>query len=280
MGGGRGGQWNAARTGEVTDAVGNTTSMTVNGTGLGFGYGGTNPGFYNQLLSAHGSTYVRSILGLALSSQVVGGKTIRDVTHPSGVNIGYVAPEGQAWFLTDRLGTVIGLASNSGSLIASYSYDPTGIPRATVETGTVAGYNIHRYAGGLLDRTTGLTRFGVRWYDPATGRFTTPDPSGKEKNTYLYAGGNALNLSDPSGMDSNDGTNFVVTMLWAAGSWAATSSFWATMGLSAYGWVVIKGITEDWASRPWGKNPYAYEPPACQWSSSWGGCMGRPGVAP
>jgi len=188
-----------ARTGEVTDAVGNTTSMTVNGTGLGFGYGGTNPGFYNQLLSAHGSTYVRSILGLALSSQVVGGKTIRYVTHPSGTNIGYVAPEGQAWFLTDRLGTVIGLASNSGSLIASYSYDPTGIPRATSETGTVAGYNIHRYAGGLLDKTTGLTRFGVRWYNPATGRFTTPDPSGKEKNTYLYASGNTCNRVDLSG---------------------------------------------------------------------------------
>ena len=127
------------------------------------------------------------------------GKTVRYITHPSGTNIGYVAPEGQAWYLTDRLGTVIGLVSDAGALIASYAYDPTGIPRATTETGTVAGYNIHRYAGGLLDKTTGLTRFGVRWYNPTTARFTTPDPSGKEKNTYLYASGNTCNRVDPSG---------------------------------------------------------------------------------
>jgi len=158
-------------------------------------------------------------LGLALSSQVVGGKTIRYVTHPSGVNIGYVAPEGQAWFLTDRLGTVIGLASNSGSLIASYSYDPTGIPRATVETGTVAGYNIHRYAGGLLDKTTGLTRFGVRWYNPATGRFTTPDPSGKEKNTYLYASGNTCNRTDPRGECSWDSPVTTAGAIFGGLSW-------------------------------------------------------------
>ncbi|WP_116115647.1 RHS repeat domain-containing protein [Austwickia chelonae] len=188
-----------ARTGQQTDAVGNVTSMTVAGASLSYGYSGTNPGLYNQLLSGPKATYARSILGLALSSQNVGGKTIRYITHPSGANIGYVAPEGQAWFLTDRLGTIIGLANDGGALIGSYSYDPYGVPRATAETGTVAGYNIHRYAGGLYDKTTGLTRFGVRWYNPATGRFATPDPSGKEKNNYLYAGGNCCNQIDPTG---------------------------------------------------------------------------------
>ena len=90
-----------ARSGQVIDAVGDVTAMSVNGAGLAFAYGGTDPGLYNQVLSANGSTYVRSILGLALSSHTVNGNTIRYVTHPSGANIGYVAPEGQAWFLTD-----------------------------------------------------------------------------------------------------------------------------------------------------------------------------------
>ena len=39
----------------------------------------------------------------------------------------------------------------------------------------------------------------LRGNNPATGRYTTPDPSGKEKNTYLYAAGNTCNKTDPRG---------------------------------------------------------------------------------
>ncbi|GAB78525.1 hypothetical protein AUCHE_09_01300 [Austwickia chelonae NBRC 105200] len=221
-----------ARTHQSTDSVGNTTSMTVGGKSLTYGYGGANPGMYNQLLSGPKSTYNRSILGLALSSQNVGGKTVRYVTHPSGQNIGYLAPEGQAWFLTDRLGTVIGLASGTGALIGSYSYDPYGLPRATTETGTLAGYNIHRYAGGLLDKTTGLIRFGVRWYNPATGRFTTPDPSGKEKNNYLYAAGNACNKND---MQGESAKGLACNMAWNLLGVDAGLGMWAVAEIAGEG---------------------------------------------
>ncbi|MBW3083825.1 hypothetical protein KEM60_00002 [Austwickia sp. TVS 96-490-7B] len=158
----------------------------------------------NQLLGAGSSTYGRSILGLALSSRNMGGVATRYIAHPSGQNIGYVAPEGQAWFLSDKLGSVIGLVDSKGVLIGSYSYDPTGVNRANTATGALAARNIHRYAGGLFESATGLTRFGVRWYNPVTGRFTTPDPSGKEKNNYLYAGGNSCNRVDPSGEENSD----------------------------------------------------------------------------
>lgn len=40
---------------------------------------------------------------------------------------------------------------------------------------------------------------GARYYDPQLGRFTQPDPSGKEKNAYLYAQGDPVNRSDPAG---------------------------------------------------------------------------------
>ncbi|WP_405531256.1 hypothetical protein OG426_09355 [Streptomyces canus] len=36
--------------------------------------------------------------------------------------------------------------------------------------------------------------------DPQIGRFTQPDPSGQEKNPYLYAGGDFINNSDPTGL--------------------------------------------------------------------------------
>ncbi|MFE9181594.1 RHS repeat-associated core domain-containing protein [Streptomyces sp. NPDC007126] len=38
-----------------------------------------------------------------------------------------------------------------------------------------------------------------RYYDLTLGR-TQPDPSGQEKNAYLYAGGDPINKTDPSGL--------------------------------------------------------------------------------
>ena len=48
--------------------------------------------------------------------------------------------------------------------------------------------------------TTGATKFGARFYDPNTGRFTQPDPSGQEQNPYAYAGNNPITYNDPSGL--------------------------------------------------------------------------------
>ncbi len=41
---------------------------------------------------------------------------------------------------------------------------------------------------------------GHRYYDPTLGRFTQLDPSGQETNPYLYAGGDPINNTDPSGL--------------------------------------------------------------------------------
>lgn len=61
----------------------------------------------------------------------------------------------------------------------------------------LAWSNRLQYTGGLLDAATGLYRFGVRWYDPNTGRFT-PDPTSQDTNPYLYAAGNPCNNTDLS----------------------------------------------------------------------------------
>ncbi|GGU67815.1 hypothetical protein GCM10010274_65300 [Streptomyces lavendofoliae] len=41
---------------------------------------------------------------------------------------------------------------------------------------------------------------GAHYYDPNTARFTQPDPSGQETNPYLYANGDPVNQSDPTGL--------------------------------------------------------------------------------
>ncbi|MGZ2362332.1 RHS repeat-associated core domain-containing protein, partial [Streptomyces sp. 372A] len=75
---------------------------------------------------------------------------------------------------------------------------PTGTAR-TSPTETVP--QPYRFAGAYND-PTGLYKMGARYYDPTLGRFTQPDPSGQETNTYLYATGDPINHTDPSGLIS------------------------------------------------------------------------------
>jgi RHS repeat-associated protein len=66
---------------------------------------------------------------------------------------------------------------------------------------TNAGFIPFGFAGGVVDRDTGLIRFGARDYDPQTGRWTEKDAIGFKGglNFYSYAGGDAVNRVDPSG---------------------------------------------------------------------------------
>ena len=50
-------------------------------------------------------------------------------------------------------------------------------------------------------------KLGARYYNPTTGRFTQPDPSGQETNTFTYAGDDPINNVDPSGYWANDLVN-------------------------------------------------------------------------
>ncbi|GAA5207681.1 hypothetical protein GCM10023323_24190 [Streptomyces thinghirensis] len=100
------------------------------------------------------------------------------------------------YYLTDATGNVLGLVDDTGKRTHTYAYGPTGLPRTTP---TEAVPQPYRYAGAYAD-PTGLYEMGHRYYDPTLGRFTQPDPSGQETNPYLYAGGDPINNTDPSGL--------------------------------------------------------------------------------
>ncbi len=103
-----------------------------------------------------------------------------------------------AWYLTDRLGSVRNLTDNSGVVQDTITYD--GYGNAT-ETNAASG-DRYKFTGRELDSETGLQYNRARYYDPASGRWTSQDPLGFEagdENLYRYVANNPLDNIDPSG---------------------------------------------------------------------------------
>jgi RHS repeat-associated protein len=105
----------------------------------------------------------------------------------------------------DAIGSVTNVTSASGAKQRSYSYEPFGSTRTSVQDDPNAPVNPMRFAGEQLDTTTGLYHLRARQYDPATGRFLAADPLPEQaadphNNTYHYARNRPGVLGDPSGM--------------------------------------------------------------------------------
>jgi len=90
-------------------------------------------------------------------------------------------------------------------------------------TGTFQGRFGHGGAFGYQSDSTGLQLLGHRYYDPAVGRFLTPDPIKDGRNWFAYCENNPLNATDPTGLTDfgdiwptrlvND-SGIPVTVLW------------------------------------------------------------------
>ncbi|MGI5451500.1 RHS repeat-associated core domain-containing protein [Streptomyces sp. CA-243310] len=109
----------------------------------------------------------------------------------------------EAYYIIDGLGNPVQFINQSTVQSGVYEYDPYGAAQ-TVKSGTAATENPYRFVGGTYDRTTGYLKYGQRWYDPTTGRFTTQDPltflaDPAQGNRYAYAGADPINNIDPTG---------------------------------------------------------------------------------
>ncbi|MEU4148635.1 RHS repeat-associated core domain-containing protein, partial [Streptomyces parvulus] len=146
-----------------------------------------------------GSTWFHhTALGLASTS--TNGVDTGFIREPAGTLNSMTTGGKSYYYLTDATGNILGLADNTGKRTHTYAYGPTGLPRTTPTESVPQPY---RYAGAYAD-PTGLYKMGHRYYDPTLGRFTQPDPSGQEKNSYLYAAGDPINNTDPTGLYSID----------------------------------------------------------------------------
>ncbi|MCT7352983.1 DUF6531 domain-containing protein [Streptomyces sp. 15-116A] len=180
-----------ARTAETWSDYSQLTSLTVGGKTYAGQYGSTDQSERIKL----GDTFFHNG-PLGLSAKTTAGVDMGFNREPGGTLNSMTTGGKSYYYLTDAIGSVIALADESGTKVNTYAYSPRGVTRAATTESFPQPY---RFAGGFQD-PTGLYHFAARYYDPNIGRFNSPDPSGQEKNPYLYAEGDPVNRIDPTGL--------------------------------------------------------------------------------
>ena len=114
------------------------------------------------------------------------------------------------YYLEDAMGSIVALATTSGTTNASFNYDGFGNLRSAggstnVPTGTEGDFRFH---GAWWEKGTDLHHMRAREYDQRAGRFVSRDMvygsvQGPETlHAYAYANGNPHLFTDPAGLFS------------------------------------------------------------------------------
>ncbi|MEU6416118.1 RHS repeat-associated core domain-containing protein [Streptomyces spiralis] len=108
------------------------------------------------------------------------------------------------WLLSDAQSSTQLVIAAVGGTVTRRRYLPFGAPRSSADA--LPSTTDRGFVGQPEDDSTGLSLLGARMYDPALGRFLSPDPLNKpfspqELNAYSYSVNNPVNYSDPSGLE-------------------------------------------------------------------------------
>jgi RHS repeat-associated protein len=109
----------------------------------------------------------------------------------------------------DHLGSTALTTDEHGKLLHRYAYLPYGAVLAS-DNHRRPEIARDRFAAMELDASSGLYNAEARLYDPALGRFLSPDPAGpvlanpQSGNRYAYALNNPMRYVDPTGRGAAD----------------------------------------------------------------------------
>lgn len=168
----------------------------------------------NEITGLGSDIYRNNAVGLAQIT--TGGNAAKITRSISGGAVSQVAGGLKRWFITDQLGSTIGLADSNGAVTRTYAYDIDG---NDTTSGTGPGTAI-KFAGGH-DVGGGLYHFGARYYQPSSARWTQMDPLLQpgdlgQANRYTYVGNNPINAIDPSGTSASDVWRFIKNLTFKA----------------------------------------------------------------
>jgi RHS repeat-associated protein len=173
---------------------------------------------YNALKQRVGKTlpggvvthYVYGLDGLLLAELDGLNNVIKEYVYLQGKLLAvrdFSGGAGQVYYAhNDHLGAPRLLSDAAGQVVWRGDFDPFGKVTAIDEDVDGDGSNVSlniRFPGQYYDAETGLHYNWNRYYDPGTGRYTTPDPIGIEGglNLYAYVGGNPVGFVDPEGLE-------------------------------------------------------------------------------
>ena len=112
--------------------------------------------------------------------------------------------------ISDQVGSVrLVVRTSDETVVQELEYDPFG----QITQDTSPGFQPFSFAGGLYDTDTRLIRFGARYYDPETGRWTAKDPirfKGGDTNLYGYVLNDPVNWIDQNGLSKDTDWGCVV----------------------------------------------------------------------
>jgi RHS repeat-associated protein len=113
------------------------------------------------------------------------------------------------FFHNDHLGTPQAMTDVAGRTVWAAEYEPFGkavIDQDADGDGRLVVNNL-RFPGQYHDAETGLHYNWHRDYDPETGRYLQPDPTGIQagaNHLYAYAAGNPIRFTDPLGLQATE----------------------------------------------------------------------------
>ncbi len=131
------------------------------------------------------------------------GQLVRRFVYGVKLNVpDYVVEADKTYrVISNQVGTPIALVDVAQRKIEKiFNYDEFGTSEKKNKNDDSFPFG---FAGGIYDADTGLVRFGVRDYDPETGRWVTKDPigfAGGDTNLYAYTLQDPVNLIDPNGL--------------------------------------------------------------------------------
>lgn len=185
------------------------TNAVVNGAAASYTYAGASQ---TKVLSETGPngtytlTYGRADQnGNAVIEQYKEGSTTAWVENDGATGAPVLLRTGggiEGLYVNDGIGNPIAILTYSALPAYTLSFDPYGVEVVTSGSNTSAyAQNPFTFKGGIQDRASGLVKFGIRWYDPTTGRWTQQDTldaplDARNANRYAYAGDDPVNLID------------------------------------------------------------------------------------
>lgn len=155
------------------DPLGRRTSKTVGGNTTSFLYDGV-----DAVQETQSGTNYSILTGLGIDERYARSET-----------------SGRYYFLTDALGSTLGLSDSSGTVQQKYVYEPYGEMQSQGSSN-----NPYQYTGRENDGI-GLYYYRARYYSPSLKRFISEDPLGLAAgvNGYGYVRGRPTTHIDPTG---------------------------------------------------------------------------------